>query len=775
MPNRPVAENARRHRRTPGRRAIFSLALLSVLLAGCGPLSPLPEPRSLTQRLETLPTQRLPIDDPVEIRWNSHHVPFIIANNDDDAAFALGLVHAHLRLGQLAIYKRIASGRIAEMGGPLATDIDKGIRTLNFARAVDQIEADLPLKTRRWLQRFADGLNHYQSTARELPYEFQALGLEPEPWRIGDLLVLGRLGGTDVNWLVWYTLLGLRDRQDWPRIWDRLVSLRTSNMPSFEPGDTETAVLQLIAGASKTGSNTIVISPKRTRSGAALIANDPHLGLTVPNTWLIVGLKSPSMHAVGLMPVGLPVFAIGRNPWIAWGGTNMRAAASDLIDVSTVPASEITTRAERIAVRWWPDETATVRETVWGPIISDAPILQEFQLPDLALRWTGHDVSDEISAMLKVARAETFADFKRAFETFSLPGQNMLYADGDGNIGQLMAVRIPNRDGWTPDGIIRDIEKAEEIWDELRDVSALPWVYNPDKGYLASANNRPVAGDTTVGYFFSPDDRMRRMAAIMAAENPVDIDTLKSLQADVYVHSSVVLRDAIVAKMGELGMQPATEAEASALRILKAWDGFYDPTAAAPVVFEAFRHRLATAFYRARFGEEDGAAFSRFGGLKTLLAGDLAASNDPDLGEMLRGSLAAAASAATEFDTWGDMHRLQIRHPLAFLPVIGDRFVFADHPIGGSTESLMKTAHGSTTERHRTRYGANARHISDMADIDKNFFVLLGGQDGWLNSSTFLDQKDLWLAGEYIEVPLRLDSVEARFPIITTLLPDEAP
>jgi len=745
-----------------------------MLLAGCGPLTSLPEPKSLTQRLETMPTQQLPIQDAVEIRWNSHHVPFILANNDDDAAFALGLVHAHLRLGQLAIYKRIASGRIAEMGGPLATDIDEGIRILDFARAVDEIEADLPPETRRWLQRFVDGLNYYQSTAKELPYEFQALGLEPEPWQIRDLLTLGRLGGTDVNWLIWYILLELRDRQNWPQIWDRLVSLRTSNMPSFEPRDTETAVLQLIAGASRTGSNTIVIAPKRTRSGSALIANDPHLGLTVPNTWLIVGLKSPSMHAVGLMPVGLPVFAIGRNPSIAWGGTNMRAAASDLIDVSTVPASNITTRAEEVKVRWWPDETVNVRETVWGPIISDAPILQDFELPDLALRWTGHDVSDEVSAMLKVVRAENFADFKRAFETFSLPGQNMLYADGDGNIGQLMAVRIPNRDGRTPDGIIRDVETAEEIWAELRDVRDLPSIYNPKKGYLASANNRPVSGDTTVGYFFSPDDRMRRMAAIMSAENLVDIETLKNLQEDVYVHSSVVLRDAIVAKMGELGIQPATEAEASALRTVKAWDGFYHPNAAAPVVFEILRHTLATAFYQARFGEEDGSALLRFGGLKTLLARDLASSNDPELGEMLRGSLAAAASGATEFDTWGDMHRLQIRHPLAFLPVIGDRFVFADHPIGGSTESLMKTAHGSTTERHRTRYGANARHISDMADIDRNLFVLLGGQDGWLNSSTFLDQKDLWLAGEYIEVPLRLESVQARFPTITTLLPAAA-
>jgi penicillin amidase len=117
------------------------------------------------------------------------------------------------------------------------------------------------------------------------------------------------------------------------------------------------------------------------------------------------------------------------------------------------------------------------------------------------------------------------------------------------------------------------------------------------------------------------------------------------------------------------------------------------------------------------------------------------------------------------------MHRLRLAHPLQFVPVLGRRFVFADHPIGGSTDSLMKTAHATTQERHSTRYGANARHISDLADPDANYFVLLGGQDGWLNSANFLDQLPLWLEGRYIQVPLRLESVRGRFAKRIVLTP----
>ncbi|MCU0895389.1 MAG: penicillin acylase family protein, partial [Rhodospirillales bacterium] len=509
-------------------------------------------------------------------------------------------------------------------------------------------------------------------------------------------------------------------------------------------------------------------------TGGAIIASDPHLGLNLPNTWILAGLKSPSYHVVGMMVPGLPVFAIGRNADIAWGGTNMRSAASDLVDLSAVPEGEISERRETIRVRGWLDREIVVRESRWGPVISDAPQFEDLALPPLALRWTGHRPSDEISAMLAVSRAGSFDEFRQAFADFSLPAQNMIYADAKGNIGQLMAVQLPARGGGAPADMLTAPEASDAAWSRIVGSLELPFSYNPAKGFLASANNRPTeAADVRIGYFFSPSDRVTRMAELVEASGGMSLESAQALQQDVVMPSSLALRDAFVAALSAAGIDARTaeltEEELRALELMAGWDGHYDQASRGAVAFEMFRAELTTAFYTEKLGAEDWQAFADLGDIRTLLAEDLAATDPGRLRPLLRQSLAATAGTIDEFAGWGEMHRLMLRHPLGFLPLIGGRFAFADLPAAGSSETLMKTAHGLTGERHRVRYGSNARHISDMTDPDRNLFVLLGGQDGWLNSTTFLDQVPLWRDGRYIEMPLRPETVRRRFPRTMTL------
>ena len=147
-----------------------------------------------------------------------------------------------------------------------------------------------------------------------------------------------------------------------------------------------------------------------------------------------------------------------------------------------------------------------------------------------------------------------------------------------------------------------------------------------------------------------------------------------------------------------------------------------------------------------------------------LLEEDIAAADEELLRRALDAGLGAAADGLDAFADWGDMHRLRLAHPLSRLPLVGRRYRFADEGVGGSSETLMKTAHRTTAGRHAVTYGSNARHISDMSDPDANWFVLLGGQDGRFNSSTLLDQWDLWRRGEYVRVPLTLSAVRESFP-----------
>ena len=748
---------------------MLAVGAVALAVSGCALLAPLPKQKDVAERLAAFPTDGLPLEGPVTIHWNERQIPFIEAESDGDAAFALGLVHAHLRLGQMATMRMIARGRVAEMIGPMGVDIDHGLRTLDYGRAAAEIERTMDEDTRLWVQRFVDGVNHYQDTARELPHDFRVLGLERERWTAEDVFAMGRLAGTDVNWLVWMDLLPLRARAGWDALWARLVeggavSVATSG------GEGGTARAQRwLGGLSKSGSNSVAVAAHRTDTGGALMANDPHLGILVPNVWLIAGVKSPSYHAVGLMAPGLPIFAIGRNPDVAWGGTNMRAASSDLYDVSAVPASQIDERSESIAVRWWFDSDVTVRETRWGPIVSDVPLLADMGLPPLALKWTGHDASDEIGAMLAVSRARTFDEFRAAFGGFAVPGQNMLYADADGNIGRVLAVRLPSRSG-PPADIAVDPSLHEASWAAMRTARDLPHSYNPEAGYLVSANDRPPPTDVPVGFFFSRDDRVERMHALIAAETAVGVETLKAIQQDVYMASSATLRDLFVSRLDALAMTAAADAgDKTAIARLRDWDGAYRADSVGAVTFEQFRHAFTARFYTLLHGEDDGQAFASAGRRTALMHEDIAAADERTVRGALTAGLKAAADGLESFANWGEMHRLSLAHPLSNVPLIGGRYEFAEAGVGGSSATLMKTAHNSTGERHTVDYGSNARHISDMTDPDENYFVLLGGQDGWFNSTTILDQWELWRRGEYVRVPLTLAEVRAGFPHTLTL------
>jgi penicillin amidase len=472
-----------------------------------------------------------------------------------------------------------------------------------------------------------------------------------------------------------------------------------------------------------------------------------------------------------MMIPGVPFMALGRNERIAWGGTNMRALSSDLVDVSALPPQQFSEHRETISVRWWFDRDITVRDTPFGPVISDAPLIESRDGEALALRWMGHSASDEVTAMLKVSRARNWDDFRSALDGFWVPGQNMLYADIDGHIGQVMAVRLPNRPAAAPADMVV-AANGTDYWQEFSSAATLPTAFDPPSGFLASANNKPAETDIAVGWFFSNDDRITRLRELLSGDDTVDVADLEALQRDVYMGSAVALRDILLARLPDLPLDGGVDGRLSAKRqrivdLLRAWDGHYRADSAGALAFE-----LVTAnFIEAYFSDDERAVLSPGGRFDEFLGDELVRADPARLAAALGPALDKAATGVEKFGVWGEMHRMGLRHPLGLIPVVGERFRFTDVPVGGSTTTLMKTAHADTTERHFTRFGSQARQISDLSDPDANYFALLGGQDGWFNSSTFLDQFELWQRGDYVRLPLRLETVRAEFPYRTELRP----
>lgn len=767
--------------------ALYFLILLitPVLLVAKDLLKPLPEPTTTEQRLAMFPTDGLDLKKPVTIYWNQQQIPYVDAQTDDDAAFALGMIHAHLRLGQMELARRLVYGRLSEIAGPLANSVDETLRVLDFPKSSRAVYEAAPLSTRRWMERFVAGINTYMARMKDEPHEFRVFALKREPWKPEDLYAVGRLAGTDYTWLIWFTLMQYRDSPKWETIWNVMLDagsgriynkdrireniMHELNRHSLEKDDASRlqVLLDLLWSSSELGSNSVVVSPSRSVNGSAMIASDPHLGLTLPNLWFVVGLKSPSYNVVGMMAPTLPVFAFGRNRDIAWGGTNLHAANSDLYDINGVDPKLLTQHTELVKNRFWFPSRITYRTSPWGPVISDAPLVPSVGDKTIALTWVGHGMSDEITAMLGVNRATNWREFNAAYENYAIPALNMLYADRDGNIGRLSATQVPHRTEKTPRDIFSSLKGYNAAWDKVVHADGLPSEFIPREGFLVSANNPPPQGRVAVGYFFSPPDRAQRLADIIRYYGKMDVERLKHMQRDVFSSSSLIVRDALLARMKELGVE-----ENITTQTMRAWDGYYYAESRGALAYQVFISCFARALYKKLDATDELRALSASAYFDDFLLSKTGDADERTLRKVYILALRQADMLLKRYDTWGDAHRLEVKHVMANIPLIGERYIFDDLPTPGSRETVMKQAHGLVTgEPQGAFYGAQSRHISDMGDDNANYFVLLGGQDGWLNSANFADQVRMWREGEYIHVPLDVERAKKEFPYKTALMP----
>jgi len=766
-----------------------ALGLLAGSLGGCALVGSLPDPTTTDQRLAMLPTAGLPLDAPVTVRWDRRMIPFIEAETDGDAAFTLGLVQAHLRLGQMAALRRLTQGRLAESAGPLATKIDFAFRTFDFGRAADDIYAAMPPDSRLWIDRFAAGINHYAASLPPdgWPHEFQVLDMAWEPWTPQDSLTIGRAGAADFNWRMMVSLLEVGDPALQERVLARVLRLRDgaamvdrgpaseTPVPEREAGRPDlgrTAALRQLAQlerfAYKGGSNSIAIAPERSTTGGALIASDPHLGFQLPNLWLIAGIRSPSYEMVGMMAAGTPVFGFGRNRHLAWGGTNLRATTSMVVDVSGLPADRFRTVEHDIGVRFWFDETAGARVSPYGPVLGDFNIVEQ-EAGDLAIRWVGHDRSDEISALLGAMKARRFAEFRAAMAGFAVPSQTFLVADSSGTIAGMMATKVPAKPAGTPLRLTYDPAAADAYWQRFYTTADFPPIVDPDAGFLVSANN-PLVGETDkpFGGFFPQDERVRRLTELVSAAQKLSPQDLQRIQLDSV---SLLSREVVASLAPRLRQWPDDAPGRPAADLMLAWDGDYAVQSRGAAVFETFLTQFIPAVYDAlgRSAEVQIYQDLRLG--RTFLIEDMAALDAAGWQAALGPALAEAGAVAEAGTVWGDLHRLDVQHVLGQVPVVGGRYRLQTLPVAGSRETILKTAHDLTAEEHRARFGAQSRHVSDLSDPDANWFVILGGQDGWLNSPNFNDQTALWQNGEMAKVPLTPAAVAAGFPTVSQLTP----
>jgi penicillin amidase len=697
------------------------------------------------------PIQNLLLDQTVSVYLNEYQIPFIEAKTDHDLAFTLALVHAHYRLPQIELSRLISKGELSTVMGFPANGIDQTLRTLQFGKAAEEIIKKFPKETKDWLQAYIDGLNYYIANVKPLPWDAKLLHIDPKPWTMVDLVTMFRMTSSDVNWGYLFIFLTQSKNNEWKDLWNLYIQHSQGSVPSG---------LGSMLGMQESGSNSLVIAKEKTGTQSSLIASDPHVNVFLPNLWFLCGYKSPTHHAVGLTIPGIPFITLGRNPSIAWGATNMYSISSFLFELKPKDLNHLETFETSIPTRFTKDKKMTIRNSMYGPIISDSPLL-EAEKP-LALYWLGHQPSDEITPYLQASRATNWSQFEKAFYGYAVLGLNYLYADAEGNIGYVPAFTQPLTKTLEKKMIYPTSEFSPSVIDEAK----LSRIYNPKQGFIASSNNRPVEVDRDWGWFYAPNDRVVRQSEFVRSKSKITLDDLKYLQVDTkslsalsWVHWMTINTDSILQNN-------------QFYQLLSKWDGRYDKEKIQPVIFELLIKELSSIFLQKHF--QNPASIKQIKQslfLKSLLIEYLMELDVNERSKLIKSSLEQIKSKVTSVMNWGQFHPIDVGYVFGALPWIVKAFQIKKLPAPGANDTLYKRAFVLKEHTAPVTYGASARHISDLSDINANYFVLFGAQNGYPFSPDNFNQIELWEQGKYIQIPLEIKKVKQQFTTVLNLTP----
>lgn len=730
---------------------------------------------------------------PVAVTRDAYGIPHIRAASEADAHFALGFVHAQDRLWQMEMHRRIASGRLSEIAGTATLATDIWLRTLSLHQRAEASWPVLDDDTKRLLGAYAAGVNAFLAQhGGAWPPEFLLTGIRPAAWTPVDTLAWLKvmaldLGGNMNRELARLDLARRLGPQqlaeffppypgeaalplpDLDELYDGLAPRRTALAPGEDAADIGL------------GSNNWVISGALTRSGAPLLANDPHLRLNTPSLWYLVHLDIAGKHRVGVTMPGSPFIVLGRNDDIAWGFTNTAPDVQDLYlerlsddgtgYVTADGTRALTERRETIAVKDGEPVTVSVRETHRGPVVSDARADISATLPEghvLALRWTALD-PDDGTAMIapRLARAGNLAEAEAALASYVAPMQSIVIADRQGAIGLFAPGRVPVRGaGDATHGLVpKPGWKPGQDWQGYLPAEALPRRVNPPGGMIATSNEKIVGEDYP--YFLTSEWSMPwrgdRVRALLAARDDHNPASMAAIQRDV--RSTVA--DALLPPM----LAALRGRDDDLLAAMAAWDREMRVDAPEPLVFTAWHRHLVARLVADELGtrfEEHRGAHDNF--LLRVLRDEAGYSSwCDDVTTSERES--CAAMIATAFDDavgelagrfggswrdwrWGDAHRVIMTHnPFSQVAPLRRFFELSAPAPGGLYTVNVATPRWAGPDLYSFSHGASFRGIFDLGAPDESLYVIPTGQSGIPFSRHYRDLFPLWLGGGYIRVP----------------------
>ncbi len=735
----------------------------------------------------------------VKVIRDERGVPHIYASNEHDLYFMTGYITAQERLWQMDMVRHATQGRLSELFKRDMFETDIFLRALGMqekSRMVLEKEDPEILAT---LQAYADGVNAWiTECGKKLPPEFRVLGYEPEPWTMVDITNIIGFIGWDLassnlsNEISNYKLgmkLGAEKAAELIADWNLVDEVV---FPDFRLDDKLTdKALKAVSSMEKleelgivtlSGSNNWAVSGSRSETGKPILSNDMHLGFNVPGFWLQVHQVIPGkLNVTGVLFPGEPFIIAGHNDRIAWGMTNLGVDDIDLF-VETVDSTGnnylyngewLPFRDVEHTLKMTDDssQTRVLRYTHHGPVISG---MQNIDDVVLSMCWSGYDYSDEIKAVYLLNRAGNWDEFRTALSHFKSISQNFAYADVDGNIGLNTGGGVPVRKGT---GLLpRRGDTDEYEWKGYVPFELLPSSFNPEEGFISSANQRTV--DSSYPFFisgeFSMPYRIMRIREMAGEKQVLGIEDFKRMITDNHSAYAKMLTPVIL--KGAEALSDPGETERKAIEELRVWNYAMDASLVAPTLFEFIRMEMAYQLLGDELDELYGAALGRqhdfylYRLMKEGPDGWVDNVNTPEE-ESLETIIARSISAALDTLTarygeygeqwqWGRIHTITLEHPMGGVKIL-DRVLKLNsdtYGVGGSYHTVEPYAFRDNFKAH---HGASERHIFNTADWDKSLTVIPTGTSGIPGSPFYLSQTETYINNGFYSEPFSDAAVEA--------------
>lgn len=755
----------------------------------------------------------------VNIYRDSFAIPLISASNDEDLAFALGYVHAQERLFQMDLARRAGEGKLSEVFGSKTIPFDKMFRTLGLYKIVEATYPKLNPLSKKILAAYSKGVNSFiENSKGKYPIEFDVLGYDPYPWKPEHSLLIAKLMAWELN-ISWWSDIAFSNLIQKVGV-DKAKELLPDypeNAPTIIPREISSYAhignelinldrqFREFMGTTGThiGSNNWVINGNISKSNKPIIANDPHLGFTLPGKWYFTVLRSNDWNAEGFTIPGLPAIVIGKNENIAWAMTNVMADDSDFY-VEKIDSSgqkyfvnnqlrDIVSNSDSFAVKDSSYYKFTIRKTHRGPIISDVHAFN-ILYPEgdgrvsstISMRWTAFEFSDEMYAAISLNKAKNWNDFKEALRYFTAPGQNFIYADKSGNIGYVCAARLPLRSNSSPT-LIYDGSTDVNDWKGFVPYDEMPKFFNPTQNFIATANNKTVSNFRYhISNVWEPPSRIVRITELLRSKKFHSKEDFKNYQMDFFSPYAKEIVPYILNAFN--GVKVNDRNLKTALELLDNWDFEMAASSQVPTIYLYFYHRLIKNIFEDELGEDLLKEYVFLANIPYRIISKYLKENSSSFfddintnkvetrDDIVRKSLVDALTDLEEkfgadisIWQWGKIHKVRFKHIFSGASAILDNLInIGPFEIGGDGTTVFNTEYSFNeiyererdlkkphrSEPYQNILGPSMRYIYDFGDPEYFYMILPTGQAGHFLNPHYKDMTKKWLKGEYIKIPI---------------------